>query len=58
MKEVHPTLWMGNHVDAHDFFVNASGEIKSKSVNISFEESTTRRQLTIFDQIEEAYVMG
>ena len=58
MKEVHPTLWMGNHVDAHDFFVNASGEIKSKSVNISFEQSTVRRQLTIFDQLEEAYVVG
>jgi hypothetical protein len=58
MKEVHPTLWMGNHVDAHEFFVNASGEIKSKSVNISFEQSTVRRQLTIFDQLEEAYVVG
>jgi hypothetical protein len=49
---------MGNHVDAHDFFVNASGEIKSKSVNISFEQSTTRRQLTIFDQLQEADVVG
>jgi hypothetical protein len=58
MKDVHPTLWMGNHVDAHEFFVNASGEIKSKSVNISFEESPVRRQLTIFDQLEEAYVVG
>jgi hypothetical protein len=58
MKDVHPTLWMGNHVDAHEFFVNASGEIKSKSINISFEESTIRRQLTIFDQIAEADVVG
>ena len=58
MKEVHPTLWMGNHVDAHEFFVTASGEIKGKSVNISFEESTVRRQLTIFDQIAEADVVG
>ena len=58
MKDVHPTLWMGNHVDAHDFFVNASGEIKSKSINISFEESTIRRQLTIFDQLQEADVVG
>jgi hypothetical protein len=58
MKEVHPTLWMGNHVDAHEFFVTASGELKGKSVNISFEESTTRRQLTIFDQLQEADVVG
>jgi len=58
MKDVHPTLWMGNHVDAHEFFVNASGEIKSKSINISFEESTIRRQLTIFDQLQEADVVG
>jgi hypothetical protein len=58
MKDVHPTLWMGNHVDAHEFFVTASGEIKGKSVNISFEESPVRRQLTIFDQLEEAYVVG
>jgi hypothetical protein len=58
MKDVHPTLWMGNHVDAHEFFVNASGEIKGKSVNISFEQSTIRRQLTIFDQLQEADVVG
>ncbi len=58
MKDVHPTLWMGNHVDAHEFFVTASGEIKGKSVNISFEESTVRRQLTIFDQLQEADVVG
>lgn len=25
MKEVHPSLWMSNHIDAHEFFVNASG---------------------------------
>jgi hypothetical protein len=49
---------MGNHVDAHEFFVNASGELKGKSVNISFEQSTIRRQLTIFDQIAEADVVG
>ena len=58
MKEVHPTLWMDNHIDAHDFFVTASGELKGKSFNIGFEESTTRKQLTIFDQLEEANVLG
>ena len=58
MKEVHPTLWMGNHIDAHDFFVTATGELKSKSINIGFEESPSRRQLKIFDQLQEADVVG
>jgi len=25
MKEVHPTLWMDNHIDAHNFFTAAAG---------------------------------
>lgn len=25
MKEVHPSLWMRNHINAHTFFVNAAG---------------------------------
>lgn len=25
MKEVHPSIWMRNHVNAHSFFVNESG---------------------------------
>jgi hypothetical protein len=25
MKEVHPSLWMRNHINAHTFFVNESG---------------------------------
>jgi hypothetical protein len=58
MKEIHPTLWMNNHIDAHDFFVTASGELKGKSFNIGFEEPTNRKQLTIFDQIGEADVVG
>lgn len=53
MKEVHPTLWMQNHIDAHDFFVNSMGEIKSKTININFEEvKEDRKQLTIFDELE------
>ena len=58
MKDVHPTLWMGNHIDAHDFFVTATGELKSKSINIEFETSPIRRQLSIFDQLQEADVVG
>ena len=25
MREIHPTLWMDNHIKAHNFFVNESG---------------------------------
>ncbi len=27
MKEVHPSLWMNNHIDAHSFFLDAGGII-------------------------------
>jgi hypothetical protein len=27
MKETHPTLWMRNHINAHAFFVNATGVV-------------------------------
>jgi hypothetical protein len=27
MKEVHPSLWMGNHIDAHKFFTEAANII-------------------------------
>lgn len=30
MKEVHPSLWMENHIDAHSFFVQQSGLILPK----------------------------
>lgn len=58
MKEIHPTLWMNNHIDAHEFFVTASGELKGKSFNLGFKEPINRKQLTIFDQIGEADVVG
>lgn len=29
MKEVHPGSWMSDHMSAHDFFVNAKGELTS-----------------------------
>lgn len=54
MKEVHPSLWMRNHMQAHDFFVNAAGELKGKLINVGFESPTPgNRQLTIFDQLAE-----
>jgi hypothetical protein len=30
MKEVHPSLWMNNHIDAHSFFVEASGMVSKR----------------------------
>jgi hypothetical protein len=32
MKEVHPSLWMGGHIDAHAFFLDAAG-IVNKPIN-------------------------
>jgi hypothetical protein len=31
MKEVHPGSWMSDHMSAHDFFVNAQGELMSSN---------------------------
>jgi hypothetical protein len=53
MREVHPTLWMGNHIAAHEFFVTASGELKGRTINIPFESPIGGKQLTIFDQVAE-----
>lgn len=30
MKEIHPSLWMNSHIDAHSFFLEASGIITKK----------------------------
>ena len=32
MKEVHPSLWMNNHIEAHSFFLDAAG-IVSKPIH-------------------------
>jgi hypothetical protein len=44
MKEVHPSLWMRNHINAHSFFVNASG-IMVTPTEIVVPEPATLRQL-------------
>ena len=52
MKEVHPSLWMDNHIGAHDFFVNARGELSGRIIPVDFQ-AEPKRQLTIFDQLAE-----
>lgn len=49
MKEVHPTLWMKNHIDAHNFFVNESGIIVSSlNKEIIPVEQSNFTQLELF----------
>jgi hypothetical protein len=49
MKEVHPTLWMKNHIDAHNFFVTESGLIvNSMNKEITPEEESRFTQLELF----------
>jgi hypothetical protein len=52
MREIHPTLWMGNHIDAHEFFVNASGELSGKIIPVEWNNvDDNKKQLTIFDEL-------
>jgi hypothetical protein len=30
MKEVHPSLWMNNHIEAHTFFTEVSVSLTAK----------------------------
>jgi hypothetical protein len=34
MKEVHPSLWMNNHIEAHGFFVNAAGILVTRTQEV------------------------
>ena len=40
MKDLHPTLWMKNHIDAHAFFVNECGLVipEVKELETSFSQ--------------------
>jgi hypothetical protein len=43
MKQLHPSLWMENHIDAHTWFVNESGAIvnaKSSSMVVTQDLAT------------------
>jgi len=47
MKELHPSLWMNNHMKAHSFFVKESGLFVPSS-EISVPEEGTLQQLELF----------
>jgi hypothetical protein len=50
MKEIHPTNWMKNHMDAHRFFVNESGILTAppKEIVVSVEPESPFTQLEMF----------
>ena len=39
MKEMHPSLWMGNHIEAHSFFLDAAGLVSKpiRKPNVQLE---------------------
>lgn len=54
MKEVHPSLWMKNHIDAHAFFVNNSNIILEQPKEIILNPLN---QLELFDEEHVSSVM-
>jgi hypothetical protein len=54
MKQIHPSLWMDNHIDAHSFFVEYSGIQLSKSKDIQI---TSFNQLDMFDEEHLSSIM-
>lgn len=53
MKDVHPTLWMDNHIKAHSFFVNQGSIIVPKITTST--SSGPHPQLNIFEEAVELY---
>lgn len=48
MREIHPSLWMENHISAHKFFVNESGMLQSAPKILVPEPSGPHPQIEIF----------
>lgn len=46
---IHPSRWMEDHLEAHDFFVNVMGELKSYAPNDIPIRIEDKRQLRLFD---------
>jgi hypothetical protein len=59
MKEVHPSLWMQNHIDAHRFFVNASGLILPgiKNTNLIPEVFEDLLQTSLYDEFDKVQIV-
>jgi len=53
LKEDHPSLWMQDHIDAHNFFTNAAGILVpiTTTIDITTED---KRQLNLFEDLYEA----
>jgi len=50
MKEIHPTLWMENHMKAHSFFVNEAGVLVTPGFNLDNLQPVN--QLELFEEYE------
>jgi len=51
LKDIHPSLWMDNHIDAHAFFVTESGIIVNTPEPIVGHPVEDKRQLNLFDEL-------
>lgn len=52
MKEIHPSLWMENHVKAHKFFTNEAGIVDIEA-KIVVPEIGSHPQADLFDKKED-----
>ncbi len=50
MRELHPTLWMRNHIKAHEFFVNESGILVAPSQMVDVVEEIIAEPSIPFSQ--------
>jgi hypothetical protein len=54
MRQSHPSLWMDNHIKAHNFFVNQLGELvpsaiqSMEAIEVPVEEVSGYSQLSMF----------
>ena len=48
MKNIHPTIWMENHMNAHKFFVNEAG-ILVNSLSVPKDSDISEFQLSMFE---------
>lgn len=53
MKDIHPTLWMDDHMHAHEFFANEAGIFVPASSTTVETTTFDKRQLNLFDELLE-----